>query len=99
MVGKVTLQKSNYCRDKCRAWCCRNLIFTYNGTDSPVDMKMFFKLRNITYDEKTNEVIVPIKCNWITSHNRCKLYKFRPDICRAYECDKLKELEPLHYIL
>ena len=89
-------QKRHYCRDICHAWCCRHLDFFYTGDDK--DIEKFFSLRGITYDPLTKQVICDIKCKWITTHNKCKLYSWRPDICRAYECDKLKNIEPLHYL-
>lgn len=90
-------QKASYCRNKCKAWCCRNLVFHYGGTDDEVDLLKFFNLRNFIYNVDTRTVIVPARCKYITSHNRCKLYCGRPDICRHYECDDLKNFEPLHY--
>ena len=92
-------QKKDFCIYKCKAWCCRNLVFYYDGLDNKDDLIKFFSLRNLTYDPETKIVIVPNRCKWISSHNKCKFYSRRPDICRAYICDKLKNLEPLHYIL
>jgi Fe-S-cluster containining protein len=61
------------------------------------DIEQFFKLRNIEYNKDTKEMIVPLKCNWLTPQHKCKLYSWRPYSCRAYECDKLKKIDELHY--
>ena len=83
-------KKSVYCETVCRAWCCRNLITYYSENEKDIDT--FFKLRGIEYLPETKQMTIPCKCKWLTNHNKCKLYAWRPNSCRVYECDKLKSM-------
>lgn len=56
------------------------------------DLDKFFELRGIKYDKNTRQMILPIKCKWVTNQNKCKLYSWRPYSCRAYECENLKTI-------
>ena len=62
----------------------------YEGLDKDIDK--FFLLRGINYDKDKHQITVPCKCKWVDNHNKCRLYAWRPDSCRAYECDKLKSM-------
>jgi Fe-S-cluster containining protein len=87
--------KQAYCRNVCHSWCCKFLIMKYDSNEP--DIKQFFLLRGIEYNETTKELIVPLRCKWLTAYHKCKLYSWRPYSCRAYECDKLKKIDELHY--
>jgi Fe-S-cluster containining protein len=65
--------------------------------ENETDIDKFFKLRGIAYDEKTKQLSVPVKCKWLNNQNKCRLYAWRPYSCREYECEKLKNLPPVHY--
>jgi Fe-S-cluster containining protein len=56
------------------------------------DIETFFKLRNIDYNPDTGMIAVPAKCKWLTNQNKCRLYAWRPESCRAYECETLKKM-------
>ncbi len=90
MVISLKHKKQTYCSQVCHAWCCRNLIMFYDSNEKDIDQ--FFKLRGITYDPLTKQLVVPAKCHWITTHNKCRLYSWRPNSCRCYECEKLKSM-------
>jgi Fe-S-cluster containining protein len=79
-----------YCSQICRAWCCKNLVFKCDSIDP--DIEKFFQLRDVVYNKETKDLSVPNKCKWLTSHNKCRLYSWRPYSCRVYECDKIKSL-------
>jgi len=96
MPPTIKAQKSLYCSGVCHAWCCRNLIFYFKGIIDK-DTEQFFKLRGLVLNHDDGSVIVPIKCKWITNQNKCKLYSWRPESCRVFECQKLKEMPELHY--
>lgn len=90
MVRTLKAKKMLYCSQVCHAWCCRNLIVKYDSND-PDDDK-FFTLRCITWDKEKKELHIPCKCKWVDNHNKCRLYSWRPNACRVYECDKLKSM-------
>lgn len=84
-------RKNNYCTNICKAWCCRNIVVTFDSfTGNLQDDDLFFSLRGCKLNKLTNDLIVPLKCRWLTNHNKCKMYPYRPQGCREYECDKLK---------
>jgi Fe-S-cluster containining protein len=83
-------KKQVYCSHICHAWCCRNLVM-FNDTKKEHD-ETFFKLRGLGYDTETGAISIPNKCKWITNQNKCRLYSWRPNSCREYECDKIKSL-------
>jgi len=88
----ITLKakKAIYCQTICKAWCCKNILIHYDVNEK--DIQTFFKLRGIEPSDQTNMYIVPSKCQWLTNHNKCKLYSWRPNSCRAYECETLKKM-------
>jgi Fe-S-cluster containining protein len=90
MQKSLKAKKSDYCRQVCRAWCCRNLVMA-STSDDP-DIEQFFRLRNIQYDPVTKQIAIPCKCKWIDNRNKCHLYSWRPNSCRVYECEKLKAM-------
>lgn len=59
--------------------------------DEP-DIDKFFMLRSIEYNKEAHQLAVPAKCKWLNSHNKCRLYAWRPISCKVYECDKLKSM-------
>lgn len=90
MVISLKAKKALYCSTICKAWCCKNLIIHYDLGEKDIDM--FFKLRGISKTDNPNMFAIPLKCQWLTNHNKCKLYSWRPNSCRAYECDTLKKM-------
>jgi Fe-S-cluster containining protein len=90
MVISLKAKKQIYCSQICKAWCCKNLITYYSSDDPEIDT--FFKLHGIDYNPETKQMIIPLKCKWLTNQNKCKLYAWRPYSCRAYECDKVKAI-------
>jgi len=92
MVLSLKAKKALHCSQVCHAWCCRNLVMFYDTKKEDKDIEQFFKLRNIAYDRGIGTIAVPSKCDWVTNHNKCKLYSWRPDSCRHYECEKLKSM-------
>jgi Fe-S-cluster containining protein len=63
-----------------------------NGEDDP----LFFALRGIKIDpDDRSKLIVPLRCHWLTEHNKCKIYARRPKSCSCYQCDNLKEMDRL----
>lgn len=87
------MKPSTYCRNVCKAWCCRFLKFDWepNFKDGGND-DLFFSLRNIVLDKTNNELIIPCRCRWLTNHNTCRIYPHRPKSCKEFDCKKLKEL-------
>lgn len=54
--------------------------------------KLFFALRGIKLDTDTYDLVAPLRCHWLTEHNSCRIYSMRPQSCKVYECEHLKEL-------
>ena len=90
MVISLKAKKALYCSTICKAWCCRNLIMKYTADEK--DINILFKLRGIQYNTDTKEMVMQSKCAWVTNHNKCRMYAFRPYPCRVYECDTLKKM-------
>jgi len=83
-----------YCSGVCHAWCCRFIVVEYTPFNNETD-EAFFKLRNITVDREHGKLIIPLKCNWLNNRNECKLYRFRPESCKSFECEALKKMPPI----
>lgn len=78
-------EESLYCSKKCKAWCCRHLVFKATDTSD----KRFFDLRRMQIDGDT--IVIPFKCKWLNSYtNLCFFYDQRPDSCKKYKCLALK---------
>ena len=85
-------RKALYCISVCHAWCCKNLVIDWD-VDSIKgfgDDDKFLTLRGCTIDKVNKKIIIPVKCQWLTKRNKCKLYEWRPLACKNYECDNLK---------
>ena len=85
-------KKSTYCSNVCHAWCCRYIVCDFVPTiDDAQDDELFFSLRGIK--RENGKIYIPIRCRWLTNHDKCKLYTFRPKSCRAYQCEDIKRIK------
>jgi hypothetical protein len=88
-----TLTKQQaYCKDICNAWCCKHIVFEKEVFTQ--DDKLFYALRGMMVDPDNGKLILPNRCRWINNHNMCVMYERRPESCKVFQCDKLKDFFP-----
>lgn len=60
--------------------CCRQFSVVVSG-----------KIVETHYGEPKVRVMIKHTCRHLKDGNVCEIYDKRPDPCRAYECEKVKE--------
>ena len=82
--------------DECKARCCNiiTLLLKENRTETEEnDIQLILAHQGTHYYNKENIEYIEIesKCKFLTENNMCSIYDRRFDLCRRYECEKLKE--------
>ena len=75
---------------KCGAMCCRFIVVEWKPFTGLEDDALFFSLRGIKLDKENMQLLIPCRCKWLSEHNRCRMYAYRPKSCIAYKCEYLK---------
>ena len=94
---KITDKNFDICKNECKAYCCNTItaILKNNRTlEEENDVQLMLAHNGTHFKEKDGVQYIEIesKCKFLTIDNACSIYDKRFDLCRKYECEKLKEM-------
>ena len=84
--------------DKCIACghkCCRGIFIVKELTSNDTTVENYLKYYSgffdrVKYDDGNMLLFLSRDCAHLEPGIGCRLYDFRPDNCRNYECDKIE---------
>jgi len=90
--GIVEEKMRRRCQDRCQARCCRYITVMLPAPKQKADfdeLSWFLAHEDISVyvESRRWHLEVRSRCKYLTSHNLCRIYESRPEVCRGYETD------------